>query len=197
MKTTIIFDLSEVLLRGLRGTEQIIQRKLNTAVTMQTLVIPEQAELFRGSITEDAYWAALIRANSWDTNVDMLKSAVRENFGEILGTRIVIRMLRKRRASTFGLLSVHAREWVAHLQKRFRYEKLFDYCSYSFHEGHLKPEPEAFYVILSALRTKAEETVFIDDMPKNVEAAAKLGMTGIYFRSARELLSDLYQMQLL
>jgi putative hydrolase of the HAD superfamily len=44
-----------------------------------------------------------------------------------------------------------------------------------------KPSPEAYARALAALDRKVEETVFVDDQPRNVDAAVALGMTGVAF----------------
>lgn len=132
----------------------------------------------------------------WDITNAEVSALIRENFGEISGTRYIIQLLR-RRGYRLGLLSVHAAEWVAHLDGKFKHHQLFDHCSYSFATGYLKPEPEAFLAALKELDTKPEDAVFIDDMSKNVAAAVSLGMAGIHFKKPRQLLSELYRLKLL
>ena len=51
----------------------------------------------------------------------------------------------------------------------------------SYDLGLLKPDPEIYKVVLQKLNAQSSEVVFIDDQPRNVEAAQKLGITGIVF----------------
>jgi putative hydrolase of the HAD superfamily len=44
-----------------------------------------------------------------------------------------------------------------------------------------KPSPDAYAAALAMLQSTAEEAVFIDDQPRNVEAAIALGMAGLAF----------------
>ena len=44
----------------------------------------------------------------------------------------------------------------------------------------LKPEKEIYEEILNKYSLKPEETVFIDDMKVNIDAAEKLGIKGIH-----------------
>jgi putative hydrolase of the HAD superfamily len=44
-----------------------------------------------------------------------------------------------------------------------------------------KPSPEAYTRALAALNHRAEETVFVDDQSRNVDAAMAMGMAGIAF----------------
>ena len=48
----------------------------------------------------------------------------------------------------------------------------------------IKPESEIYEYLLRQYDLKAEETVFIDDMQANVDAAASLGIHPIRFENA-------------
>lgn len=52
----------------------------------------------------------------------------------------------------------------------------FDNLYLSYKCKHMKPSPEIFKMMLEGQQSNAEETLFIDDGQKNVEAAKKLGM---------------------
>ena len=57
----------------------------------------------------------------------------------------------------------------------------------------IKPDPEIYRLLLREYGLEAEECVFIDDMPANIEAAKRLGMKGIIFRDPDQLAADLGQ----
>ena len=52
----------------------------------------------------------------------------------------------------------------------------FDAMYLSYQCGMMKPRREIFEMMLKGQQAKAEETIFVDDGPRNVEAAAALGM---------------------
>ena len=55
----------------------------------------------------------------------------------------------------------------------------------SYKEHLIKPEPEIYQLLLKRYGLKAEESVFLDDTLKNVEAAEEQGIHGIHYcRSA-------------
>lgn len=56
----------------------------------------------------------------------------------------------------------------------------------SYEAKLLKPEKEIYLHLLEKYRLVPEETVFIDDMKENVEAATTLGIQGIVFESAQK-----------
>ena len=53
--------------------------------------------------------------------------------------------------------------------------------------GIIKPDPAFYRMLMDRYRLKAEECVFIDDNPDNIEAAAKLGWHAIHFTGYEKL----------
>jgi len=50
----------------------------------------------------------------------------------------------------------------------------------SYELGRIKPDPESFKRALQKFNLKPEESLFIDDKIENIEAAVKMGMSGIW-----------------
>jgi HAD superfamily hydrolase (TIGR01509 family) len=65
--------------------------------------------------------------------------------------------------------------------------------TYSCSVGASKPDPLIYREALRACKARAEETVYVDDIPAYVEAARRLGFTGIHFQSPAQLYADLNQ----
>ena len=64
----------------------------------------------------------------------------------------------------------------------------------AFH-GFIKPQPEIYRCALEKFGVLAEECVFIDDVPANIEAAMNIGMKGIVFHDdVKELRRKLAEM---
>ena len=64
----------------------------------------------------------------------------------------------------------------------------------SAYERLVKPQPEIYRLLLDRYGLKADECVFIDDYPVNIDGARAAGMNGIVFRdpeSARQTLIDM------
>lgn len=66
--------------------------------------------------------------------------------------------------------------------------RLMDGALISAQVGLLKPDPRIYQTFLQQFALRAEECVFIDDTPLNVEAAQQEGMSGILFRQDPEQL---------
>ena len=54
-----------------------------------------------------------------------------------------------------------------------------------------KPNPDIYKKLLSMYSLKAEESVFIDDTPKNIDAAVKLGIKGIVYKDPDQAAEEL------
>ena len=78
------------------------------------------------------------------------------------------------------VLSNMAREFIAHL-RRFPVYGLFDGEVISCEEQTVKPEPRIYRILLDRYGLAPEETLFIDDRPANLEAAARFGIHGFLF----------------
>ena len=76
---------------------------------------------------------------------------------------------------------------------RHRYPFLYELDDYllSGMAGVAKPDEEIFKVFLERVGRKAQDCVFIDDAQVNIDAANRLGFTGVLFRSASQLRDDL------
>ncbi len=197
MISTIIFDLSEVYLRGMFGIEEKISKEIKSLVPSDFIYKSKAAEeFFYGKITENEFWNRLITKNNWPITTEVLKNMVREQMTEIEGTRIIMEELYKK-GYKMGLLSIHGREWVDHLEKRFDYHRLFHSRMYSFEVGVAKPDPKAFELILEALNAKPSDCLFIDDYDVNIHAAKELGISTILFENARQLKESLRDFEII
>ena len=80
---------------------------------------------------------------------------------------------------------------VAHLEKTYGFFQLFPVRIYSCSVGASKPNPVIYKEALQACKVRAQEAVYVDDVPAYAQAASQLGMHGIVFQSPEQLQSDL------
>jgi HAD superfamily hydrolase (TIGR01509 family) len=80
---------------------------------------------------------------------------------------------------------------VQHMERAFRFFAFFPVRIYSCAVAASKPDPLIYREALRALKVRAEEALYIDDIAAYVEAAKWLGMAGIQFQSPPQLASDL------
>jgi len=195
----IIFDLSEVLITGIKDTGIALREKhqleidgpkMDWAQEKHPLLTPLVKEFFHGTVSEDEYVNDVIAKYPQIGDAPWLKQHIRENFVEVEGTRDVVIRLRKL-GYKLSILSNHSKEWLDHCEEKFNFHHLFDDRVYSYEIGASKPDPRAYKAVLTQLKTAADRCLFIDDSDINTGAAEALGFRTIVFTTASELERDL------
>lgn len=70
-------------------------------------------------------------------------------------------------------------------------EELFDAVTLSGEVGVVKPSPEIYEITAQRLGLLSDECVMIDDIPRNVEGAERVGMRGILYSSNAQLKAEI------
>lgn len=106
-------------------------------------------------------------------------------------------MLRELKANGYKIygLTNWSAETIGIAFERFDFFKEFDGIVVSGDEKLLKPDERIYKVLLERYKLKAEECVFMDDNPTNVEAAIRLGIQGIVFDNAAHVKEQIYGLQ--
>jgi 2-haloacid dehalogenase len=116
--------------------------------------------------------------------------------GEVPGSVTLLRELHDAGVRLLALTNWSA-ETFPHARARFDWLDLFEDVVVSGVEGVAKPDPAIFRLLLDRHGLCAATTVFVDDSPANVQAAADLGLTALLFRTADDLRADLKRLGLL
>lgn len=77
------------------------------------------------------------------------------------------------------------------LEERYDFWSLFKGIIFSCRVGAIKPEPAIYEMLLERFSLDPKQTVFIDDMPENLDGAALLGIEVIHFQSADQCAREL------
>jgi glucose-1-phosphatase len=80
---------------------------------------------------------------------------------------------------------------VRHMEGAYSFFNFFQTRIYSCVVNASKPDPLIYREALKALKLRAEEAVYIDDVAAYAEAARRLGMAGIQFQSPAQLTGEL------
>ena len=143
-------------------------------------------QVMRRQVTEREYWAQRAAelgaavGETWDTRTLMNRFyELPEQEWLCAGTIELMADVKaaglRLGALTNDMTAFHGPEWVA----RQEHLKLFDVIVDASLTGVMKPDPAAFRGATEALGLPAEQIVFLDDMPWNVEGARQAGMTAI------------------
>jgi putative hydrolase of the HAD superfamily len=79
-------------------------------------------------------------------------------------------------ALTNDLTAFHDPQWIGRMGILGEFDVLVDGRT----EGVMKPDPEAYLLVLDRLGVRAEETIFIDDQPINLRGSVVVGLTPVH-----------------
>lgn len=120
-----------------------------------------------------------------------------ERWSEMLGGALeetveVLDGLRARDVRLFALTNFSA-ETFPTARQHFEFLSWFEGILVSGEEGMKKPDHRIFRLLAERFDLELEGAAFIDDVPKNVEAARQLGVHAIHFTSASKLQEEIEQ----
>jgi putative hydrolase of the HAD superfamily len=75
--------------------------------------------------------------------------------------------------------------------ERLKFADVFDEMVISSEVGMVKPDPRIYQLTLERLGVLPEESVFVDDMLHNIQAAQTVGIHAIQYKSTPQVLADL------
>jgi len=183
---TVIFDLGGVVINlhvesTLRRFSELSGKGIEEIKKMY------EEELFfkayeRGIIDDESFRRSVCIAIGKDVPDELLDDAWNDMLKELPLERINwIKQLAK--THKIAILSntnaIHVRKFEEIFTEITGYSKpndLFHHVYYSNEVGHRKPDLEIFLHALADMGAKAEETLFLDDIPENLDAARVAGI---------------------
>jgi putative hydrolase of the HAD superfamily len=128
-----------------------------------------------GKISFDEFSQQLIAENQLTISEADLKTAFRNILlDDFLGVVDLLKQLKPN--YTLSLLSNTNQEHWQMLSQRNSFIPLLDHPFTSMDFGVMKPNPEIYQKLVSALNCKPEDILFFDDGQKNVSVARELGL---------------------
>jgi putative hydrolase of the HAD superfamily len=195
MYKNIIFDIGNVLLNF--KPEEYLKTKIREAdrvseIHKEIFQSEEWLMLDRGTLTEEEAKSILIRNSS--RNGHLIELAF-ENWYELL-TPIedsveVLKELKGAGYKVYFLSNFHLLAFE-YITNKFDFFNMFDGGIVSYREKLLKPEKGIYKRLIEEYKIKPEESVFIDDVQANIEAARKLNFQTILFKNGKDLRKKLY-----
>jgi putative hydrolase of the HAD superfamily len=156
------------------------QRLVRTGIFQHS----DWVELDRGSIPVGrAIKRAVARTGLPSNDIERLFHAVPRHLTPIDETLELIRDVKNANNKLYVLSNMHLAS-ISYLEDRHRIFDLFDGRVVSCRVQKVKPELAIYEHLLNEYRLNAVETVFIDDMAENVDAAASLGIQTVRFVNA-------------
>ena len=89
------------------------------------------------------------------------------------------------------LLSNITKESYEYLKTIIDIDSIFDGGVYSYQENILKPSKEIFELIVNRYNLNKDETIYFDDMNKNIVAGNEFGIKSILFKSIDDVINNI------
>lgn len=116
-------------------------------------------------------------------------------------TVALLSQLRRRRLAGDGISGLYYLSnmpvvYARVLEERHDFLRWFDGGIFSGDVKHVKPDLAIYQLLQSRYALQPAQTLFIDDLKKNVDMARTLGWQGIHFESPQQLASELAELGL-
>lgn len=116
--------------------------------------------------------------------------------GDISGSVEILNQLKASGVPLYAITNFSREKW-SEAGERFPFlTNSFIDVVVSAHEEVVKPDARIYEILLERNGLTAENGVFIDDSPKNVEGARAVGLKAVHFGSSEQLREDLKAMGL-
>lgn len=192
----VIFDLGGVVFDW--NPDHIVARvqpepELQTALKEALFGHADWRMFDRGTLTEPELIQRLQRRlGPTQPEVQVILEAVRNSLVEKPETLELLRSLQGQGTPLYCLSNMPASIY-AHLRQRHSFWDVFNGIVISGEVQMMKPEPEVFLHLLATFGLRPEESVFIDDLPANIESARQVGLHAICFKDAAQCRRELQQ----
>jgi putative hydrolase of the HAD superfamily len=154
-------------------------------------------ELDRGTLGRDeAIARAAKRSGVAAGEIKRLLHAVPPSLVVFPGTVELLRRLKRKGHPLYCLSNMHFAS-IEYLEKKETFWDVFDGAVISCRLQLCKPEPDIYKHLLQTYGLRADETLFIDDVQKNLDSAARLGIRTLRFENAAQCERELDKMGLL
>jgi putative hydrolase of the HAD superfamily len=185
----LIFDLGGVVVRW--DPAAIIasvfdDEELQARVRKGVFAHADWLELDRGTLDrEQAIRRAAQRTGMAESEIRRLLLAVPPSLVPIPETVDLLYRLKAKSYPLYCLSNMHVAS-IEHLEREQEFFEVFTGKVISCRLKLCKPEPAIYEQALKVNGLEANDTVFIDDVDVNIEAAAKIGLHTILFRNAAQ-----------
>ena len=190
----IVFDIGGVL-ADFRLREFLAEKGFDAdtikRILKASVLHPYWGSFERGEVTEEEALRAFAAADPGITQ--QLRTAFTSLRGMLTIRDYAIPLVKGLKAAGHRVyyLSNYSRKAYNECGESLAFMPLMDGGLVSFRVGLTKPDPRMYRRFLDEYALAAQNCVFIDDTPENVEAAREIGFTGIIFRSLEQLLAEL------
>jgi putative hydrolase of the HAD superfamily len=190
----VIFDFGGVLIQW--KPQEIAARfysdeSLRDILLRRVFKHPDWIEMDRGTLSDEiAAQRFAARMNRPIEEMTRLLQHVRDSLTPIAESFALVQQLERRGLALYGLSNMAASTF-AHLRTRYDVWRAFRGIVISGEVRMVKPEARIFEYISRLYDLVPHETIFIDDLRHNIEAAKQFGFQTILFSDSQQCVDEL------
>lgn len=189
----VVFDVGRVLVRscwkecmGIRGKSEDIQNKIKDLTLDSELW--QQIDLGLISLEDMIAYAQKKQPNLKNELSEFSKAYSEFTIVDKEMEQFLIDL--KMKHYHIYLLSNYGKESFEDLEKKANFFSYIDGKVISYEVNVKKPDREIFHLLIEKYNIKPEDSVFIDDNKKNIDAAKKMKFHTIQFKNINQVKSD-------
>ena len=185
----VVFDLGGVVVEwqpDLLIARYFTDASERAAVRREVVDHPDWLALDRGTLPrENAIARGALRTGIDSARLEAFFLAMPPALVPMQDTISLMRQLRAKGVPLYCLSNMHIAS-IAYLEANHNFFELFSGKTISCRVQAIKPEAAIYQHLLSSCRLIPSDSVFIDDLQVNLDAAAVFGMRTIQFRDAAQ-----------
>jgi putative hydrolase of the HAD superfamily len=195
----IVFDIGNVLVRW--DPQSVVEQLFSTeenigALTQKLFKDVFWYDLNLGKITEQQFMHQVHQTLKIELKkLEQLLQMIKESLTPIAGGFELAKKLYEQSYPLY-LLTDNTKEIVHYLKTKYDFWPWFKGMISSAEVGYLKPAPEIYNNLLNTYQLIAGETLFLDDLLKNVEGAQAVGMHALQFTTTEQCIADLRELKI-
>lgn len=195
MIRNLIFDFGKVLvdydvpavMRTFFDSEADMERFCSACLHADAMASQDRGDKPWGELLEDMRRAC----PDFEAQVDMFDKRYQEFIiGEMPGMKALMKDLKAKGYRLFGLTNWSVKVYGT-MDAYPEIFSLLDDRIVSSEEHLIKPDPAIYQRLVDKFSLKAEECLFADDRPENIEGCRKVGMDGVLFTTTEKFIEDL------
>jgi putative hydrolase of the HAD superfamily len=193
----IVFDIGNVILEWnpQKLVDSLFSCKTESKEAIENIIAHEDWQMLdKGTLSlEEAISRANDRCSIKVSKIRKLFEETPKSLIPIQETVDVIMELSEKGYSLYVLSNMHKYSFE-YLSVTYDIWSYFSGIVISSHIKSIKPEPEIFEYLVGTYNLIPRNTVFLDDLKCNIEAAKKIGLNTIHVKNASQSKEELYQM---
>lgn len=152
-------------------------------------------ETDRGVLDDEEFLALAIgKAPEYEREIMDFWNRIDEAIWQFPYTKEWIRSMKEAGYRVYILSNYGSWAYQQTKEKALDFVEEVDGAIFSYQVKMVKPDAEIFHALLDKYGLKAEESVFLDDLPANVEGAKAVGIRGIVFTGLPEAAASLKEL---